>query len=446
MVLTNIKEFTVSSLAQDLKVKIERDYDHIRVRGEISGAKQAASGHWYLSLKDVDNVLDAVIWRGQASKLQHQPEDGLEIVASGKLTTYGGRSKYQLIIDSIEPYGIGALLKQLAQRKEKLQAEGLFDTIHKKSLPFLPTRIGIITSPTGAVIKDIMHRINERFPRHVIMAPVKVQGDGASDEIINAIHAMQSLNNDKKPDVIIIARGGGSLEDLWCFNDESLIRAAFACDIPIISAIGHETDYSLLDYVADYRAPTPTQAGEKIVPIRNDLRFTIQQYGQRLQRILPEYIKNQSKTLTLIAKNMGTPQDYLNQYQQKLDDYHHDLQQCWRYKLEKCQIPSISLSSLHQQIKKHQQYIGQIALRCHDYVKYNMHHKQQSLNQQSALLNNLSHIATLNRGYAIAKQNNGALITNASDAIKTHHYILQFHDGDVKIKNDMPPKQEELFK
>ena len=449
MSLTNIIEYTVSELSQDLKAKIERDYSHIRVRGEISGAKQAASGHWYLTLKDNDNTLDGVIWRYQANQLTHMPEDGLEVIAYGKLTTYGGRSKYQLIIDNIEPYGIGALLKQLEQRRQKLLAEGLFDNQHKKSLPYLPTVIGIITSPTGAVIKDIMHRINERFKRHIVFIPVKVQGDGAAADIIAAINAMQQLpkNDIPRPDVVIIARGGGSLEDLWCFNDENLIRAVFHCSIPIISAVGHETDHSLLDFVADYRAPTPTQAGEKIVPVHEDLYFTIMQYGQRLSHIMTDYFHYTHKNFSLLVRSLTNPQDYFNQAQQRCDDYDEDLQKAWRLQQQyyKQQLQQIHIPKPSAYIDKYQYHCQQLGIRLHQQIMSYMQQQQNYLDKMTTAIKLLSHQSILERGFAIVKNQSGDIITNKHDALKEQYYQLLFKDGKVSVKQEKEPKQHELF-
>ncbi|MGI9486331.1 MAG: exodeoxyribonuclease VII large subunit, partial [Geminicoccaceae bacterium] len=245
----NIAEFTVSELSGALKRTIEDAYGYVRVRGEISGFKRAASGHLYFALKDEKALIDGVCWRGTAGKLGFQPEDGLEVVASGRITTYAGRSKYQIIIDRLEPAGAGALMALLEERKKKLAEEGLFDRERKRALPFLPDVIGVVTSPTGAVIQDILHRLGERFPRHVLLWPVAVQGDKAKDEIAAAIEGFNRLPADgvtPRPDVLIVARGGGSLEDLWAFNEEIVVRAAAASEIPLISAVGHETDTTLI--------------------------------------------------------------------------------------------------------------------------------------------------------------------------------------------------------
>jgi exodeoxyribonuclease VII large subunit len=281
----NLPEYSVSELSQALKRTVENAYSYVRVRGEVSGFKRAASGHLYMSLKDESANLDAVCWRGVAGRLAIKPEDGLEVIASGKLTTYPGRSKYQIVIDSLELAGEGALLKMLEDRRKALAAEGLFDQTHKQAIPYLPDVVGVVTSLTGAVIRDILHRLNDRFPRHVLLAPVLVQGEGAAAQVAAAIAGFNAFDpTDKvpRPDVLIVARGGGSLEDLWAFNEEIVVRAAAASDIPLISAVGHETDTTLIDLVADRRAPTPSAAAEMAVPVRAELVETIIDAARRM--------------------------------------------------------------------------------------------------------------------------------------------------------------------
>ncbi|MGI9506109.1 MAG: exodeoxyribonuclease VII large subunit, partial [Geminicoccaceae bacterium] len=280
----NVAEFTVSELSGALKRTIEDAYGYVRVRGEISGFKRAASGHLYFALKDERALIDSVCWRGTAGKLGFQPEDGLEVIASGRITTYAGRSKYQIVVDRLEPAGAGALMALLEERKKKLAAEGLFDVDRKRGLPFLPDVIGVVTSPTGAVIKDILHRLSERFPRHVLLWPVAVQGEKAKDEVTAAIEGFNRLpagGTIPRPDVLIVARGGGSLEDLWTFNEENVVRAAAASTIPLISAVGHETDTTLIDLAADHRTPTPTAAAELAVPVRAELAARNADLGAR---------------------------------------------------------------------------------------------------------------------------------------------------------------------
>src|SRR5712672_4653208 len=271
----NIPEWTVSELSAALKKTVEDAFGYVRVRGEISGYRGPhSSGHCYFALKDESAKIEAVIWRTAYGRMRIKPEEGLEVFVTGRLTTYPGQSKYQIVVETLEPAGIGALMALIEERKKKLAAEGLFDAARKQLLPFLPDVIGVITSPTGAVIRDILHRLSDRFPRHVIVWPVRVQGEGSAEEVAAAIHGFNAFRSDgriRRPDLIIVARGGGSLEDLWSFNEEIVVRAAAASMIPLISAVGHETDVTLIDFAADRRAPTPTAAAEMAVPVRAEL-------------------------------------------------------------------------------------------------------------------------------------------------------------------------------
>ena len=266
----NLAEQSVSELSQALKRTLEDRFGHVRVRGEISGFKGPhSSGHVYFALKDDGAKLDAIIWRGSFTRLRSKMQEGLEVIATGKISSYPNKSSYQIIIENIEPAGVGALMALLEERRKKLMAEGLFDADRKKPIPFLPQTIGVITSPTGAVIRDILHRLNDRFPRHVLVWPVRVQGETAAAEVAAAIAGFNAM--EQRPDLLIVARGGGSLEDLMPFNEEVVVRAVAASTIPLISAVGHETDTTLIDHAADWRAPTPTAAAERAVPVRADL-------------------------------------------------------------------------------------------------------------------------------------------------------------------------------
>src|SRR6186713_225490 len=283
--LNNVVEWTVSELSSALRRTVEDAYGYVRVRGEVSGFKGASpSGHVYFRLKDDKAVLEAVIWKGAFGRMRVRPEEGLDVIVSGKLTTFAGSSKYQIVIDSLEPAGIGALMKLLEDRKKKLAAEGLFDEARKQLLPFLPKVIGVVTSPTGAVIRDILHRLEDRFPRRVLVWPVRVQGETSAAEVAAAIHgfnAMPDAGPMPRPDLLIVARGGGSLEDLWSFNEEIVVRAAAESMIPLISAVGHETDVTLIDFASDKRCPTPTAAAECAVPVRSDLLMQIDSLARR---------------------------------------------------------------------------------------------------------------------------------------------------------------------
>ena len=284
---SNLPEYSVTEISALLKRTVEQNFSYVRVRGEISGFKRHSSGHCYLALKDEDAVLDAVIWRPNVARLAVKPEDGMEVVCTGRLTTYPGRSKYQLVIESVELAGIGALLKLLEARKAKLAAEGLFAEERKQKLPYLPEVIGVVTSPTGAVLRDILNRLDDRFPRRVLVWPVAVQGEGAALQVAAAIAGFNALKPDgavPRPDLLIVARGGGSLEDLMAFNEEVVVRAAAASEIPLISAVGHETDTTLIDYASDRRAPTPSAAAEMAVPVRLELMAEIAAKATRLAR------------------------------------------------------------------------------------------------------------------------------------------------------------------
>src|SRR5437868_3722075 len=319
----NLPEYTVSELSLALKRSIEDGFSHVRVRGEISGFKRHGSGHCYFALKDAEAVIDAVCWRMTALRLGLRPEDGMEVVCNGRLTTYPGRSKYQLVVESIELAGIGALLRVLEERRQRLAAEGLFAAERKKKLPFLPEVIGIVTSPTGAVIRDILHRLADRFPRRVLLWPVAVQGEGAAAQIAAAIQGFNRLAAGgpvSRPDLLIIARGGGSLEDLMPFNEEIVVRAAAASVIPLISAVGHETDTTLIDHASDRRAPTPTAAAEMAVPARLDLLGELNTKTGRLTGGLSRLFTSHRQNLAGLARGLPDPQDLLGAAAQRLDD------------------------------------------------------------------------------------------------------------------------------
>lgn len=314
---------SVSELSSRLKRMVEGEFGHVRLRGEISGWKRAASGHAYLCLKDADAVIDGVIWRGAASLLPFSPQDGLEVVATGKLTTYPGRSKYQVVIERMELAGEGALMALFEKLKASLAAEGLFDPARKKKLPYMPRTIGVVTSPTGAVIRDILHRLEDRFPTHVIVWPVKVQGDGAAAEVAAAIRGFDAMPADgpiKRPDLLIVARGGGSIEDLWAFNEEAVVRAIAACSIPLISAVGHETDTSLSDFAADLRAPTPTAAAEMAVPVRAEVASNIASLALRTERCARRYHERASERLAALVRVLPRRDALLGPQRQKMDD------------------------------------------------------------------------------------------------------------------------------
>jgi exodeoxyribonuclease VII large subunit len=321
---TNLQEFTVSELSSAVKRTIEGSFERVRVRGEISRPSFPASGHCYFRLKDENAVIDSVCWRGTVSRLAVKPEDGLEVIATGRMTTFAGKSSYQIVVEQIEVAGEGALLKLLEERKRKLAAEGLFAEERKRPLPRLPAVIGVITSPSGAVIRDILHRLRDRFPRHVLVWPVPVQGEKAAPEIAAAIEGFNALPAEggvvPRPDLLIVARGGGSLEDLWAFNEEIVVRAAAASEIPLISAVGHETDTTLIDFASDRRAPTPTAAAEIAVPVRGELLEQVSNFGVRLLQAGRRSLTQRQELLEGLGRGLIHPGRLLEEKTQRLDD------------------------------------------------------------------------------------------------------------------------------
>ena len=314
----NSPALSVSELSGALKRTVEAAFGHVRVRGEISGFKRHAAGHCYFTLKDENACIDAVIWRSGAATLAFRPEDGAEVIATGKLTTYPGRSKYQIVVDRLELAGEGALLALLERRRKALAAEGLFADERKRRLPYLPRVIGVVSSPTGAVIRDILHRLDERCPTNVILWPVPVQGEGAAAKIAAAIRAFPTI--EPRPDLLIVARGGGSIEDLWPFNEEEVVRAAAESPIPLISAVGHETDTTLIDYASDRRAPTPTAAAEIAVPVRSELLGQLAEFGHRARQCLARRAERSRERLELTVCRWPQPQSLFAPIGQRLDE------------------------------------------------------------------------------------------------------------------------------
>jgi exodeoxyribonuclease VII large subunit len=314
----NSPALSVSELSGALKRTIETAFGQVRVRGEISGFKRHASGHCYFTLKDENACIDAVIWRSSGSALAFRPEDGAEVVTTGRLTTYPGRSKYQIVVERMELAGEGALLALLERRRKALAAEGLFDADRKRKLPFLPRIIGVVTSPTGAVIRDILHRLEDRCPTRVILWPVPVQGEGAATKIAAAIRAFPDF--EPRPDLLIVARGGGSIEDLWAFNEEEVVRAAAESPIPLISAVGHETDTTLIDHASDRRAPTPTAAAEIAVPVRSELLGQLAESGHRARQCLTRAIDRSRERFELTVCRWPEPHQIFSPMSQRVDE------------------------------------------------------------------------------------------------------------------------------
>ena len=414
----NAQAMSVSELSLALKRTVEDRFSHVRVRGEISGFKRAASGHIYFCLKDDNARLDAVMWKGGAARLPFAPEDGLEVVATGKLTTYAGRSNYQIVVDSLEVAGEGAMMLLFEKLKARLAAEGLFAPERKKRLPSLPRTIGVVTSPTGAVIRDILHRLADRFPTHVIVWPVLVQGEGSAAQIARAVKGFSAMPQDDqttRPDLVIVARGGGSIEDLWAFNDEAVVRAVADCTIPIISAVGHETDTTLCDFAADLRAPTPTAAAEIAVPVRSDLLQRIGQFGLRMSNTVRKRVDLAAERLEAQRRLMPKLSDLAAQHQQRTDDLAERLRQSLRTRVGKAEIAySAAAMMLHPRLLNRRVEQG-----------------QQRLDALARLAGSLHPEAPLKRGFARVTDADGKTIMTREAAVRAGEVTLRFVDGEV---------------
>lgn len=435
---TNAYEFTVSELAGAVKRNIEDQFGHVRVRGELGRVTIARSGHVYMDLKDERAVISSIIWKGVASSLPFKPEEGLEVIAEGKLSTYPGRSQYQLIISRLEPAGEGALMALLEERKRKLTKEGLFHERHKTALPFLPRIIGVVTSPTGAVIRDILHRIRDRFPVHVLLWPVLVQGDKAAPQVAAAIRGFNALPRGgevPRPDLLIVARGGGSVEDLWAFNEEEVVRAAFECEIPLISAIGHETDWSLLDLVADMRAPTPTGAAEMAVPVRGDLLEQVASDDLRLKTALRRLVRDQETKLRAASRGLPKLDDLLAQSTQRFDHAASNLSRALQMRVERAaaQLATIFAGlrpgTLRVSLDRNGERLTQTATRLQAAMTSRLDRQRDRLASSAKLLQALSHKSVLGRGFALVRSDSGQLLTRAAQVKPGQKLELEFADG-----------------
>jgi exodeoxyribonuclease VII large subunit len=408
----------VSELSGALKRTVESAFGHVRVRGEISGFKRHGSGHCYFTLKDENACIDAVIWRGNASALAFLPEDGAEVIATGKLTTYPGRSKYQIVVERMEIAGEGALLALLEKRRKALAAEGLFAPERKRKLPFLPQVIGVVTSPTGAVIRDILHRLADRCPTRVILWPVPVQGEGAAAKIAAAIRAFPSL--DPRPELLIVARGGGSIEDLWAFNEEEVVRAAAESPIPLISAVGHETDTTLIDHAADRRAPTPTAAAEIAVPVRGELLAQLGELSHRAQHCLARRAERCRERLDLTVCRWPEPQAIFAPMAQRLDEVGERLPR-----------------SLAARAGSARADLNLVAGRLRREL---LDQRLERLTEQLGGLWRMAELAhperPLERGYARVTGRDGRTLIHARDAREAGLLTLRFADGSVDASVD----------
>lgn len=430
--------FSVSEISHALKRAVESQFSQVCVRGEISGYKLHTSGHAYFALRDADCVLDAVMWRGTRTNTPMQ--DGLEVVATGKLTTYGGRSKYQMVVTQIEAAGQGALLKILQDRKIKLNKEGLFD--RKRDLPKFPTIIGVITSPTGAVIRDILHRIEDRFPCHVLVWPVLVQGPGAAEQITAAIKGFNTFT-ENRPDVLIVARGGGSLEDLWAFNEEEVVRAAASSDIPIVSAVGHETDTTLIDFASDKRAPTPTAAAEFVTPDQQNLKLFVQEIETRLRRHILQMQERYQLMLTNLESRIPDLPTILLEKTQRLDDWFDRYMRASHMYLERKEyaINAIKIPSILLQIEQDEQSLEKLIQPFIAAFSSVFSEKEQSLKWQSMLLDQNSYQHTLEKGFCLVEGSKG-VVRSALDLKSMREADIHFSDGKVRIQ---PVKEQKTL-
>jgi exodeoxyribonuclease VII large subunit len=470
----NIPEYTVSEISGALRRTVEDSYALVRVKGEISGFKRPASGHLYFALKDADAVLDAVCWRGQAARLGIRPEDGMEVVCTGRLTTYPGRSKYQMVVEQMSLAGQGALLKLLDDRRRKLAAEGLFDADRKRPLPFLPDVIGIVTSPTGAVIRDILHRLDERFPRRVLLWPVLVQGEGAAEQVAAAIDGFNALPPGgpvPRPDLLIVARGGGSIEDLWAFNEEVVVRAAAASTIPLISAVGHETDTTLIDYAADLRAPTPTAAAEKAVPVRAELMAQIADDGARLTGAALRLVAGRADRISALSRALRHPRAGIEEATRRLDDRSERLRLALPALLHRRQAEiertAARLRHPRDVLAARRHDLAGLALRLAHGLERAvaaeraaldrnrlglegtgrrllpaatrlLTDRRRRLDQAGQMLDSLSYRKVLERGYAVVRDESGRPVTAAATA--AGRLTVEFKDGMVAVRvEDDPP-------
>ena len=445
-VLPNSQEYTVTELSTALKRTVESAYEHVRVRGEISGFRGPhSSGHCYFALKDDGAKIEAVIWKGVHGKMKFKPQEGLEVIVTGKLTTYPGSSKYQIVIEAIEPAGVGALMALMEERKKKLAAEGLFDEARKQLLPWLPEVIGVITSPTGAVIRDILHRLEDRFPRRVLVWPVRVQGEGSAEQIaaaINGFNALPERGKIPKPDLLIVARGGGSLEDLWSFNEEIVVRAASQSMIPLISAVGHETDVTLIDFAADKRAPTPTAAAEMAVPVRAELAVEITSLARQAFAGWKRAQEHRRSEFRGAARALPKPADLLNIPRQRLDRAAAQLPRALRgnahvYERRLSAVSGrLTVNMLKTRIANAREQLHRLDASVRRASKLHMQQRDTRLKYVSQLLNALSYKGVLDRGFALVRKADGSPLHRAAGVNAGQRLSIEFADGRIGATAD----------
>ncbi len=473
----NAPEFSVTELSGAIKRVIEGNFSHVRIRAEIGRVSMPRSGHVYLDLKDEKSVISGVMWKGVAARLSMRPEEGLEVVATGRITTFGGQSKYQIVIEDMKPAGVGALMAMLEKRKAQLAGEGLFDPTRKKALPYLPEVIGVVTSPSGAVIRDILHRLRDRFPRKVLIWPVAVQGDKCAPEVSRAIAGFNALSKGgalPRPDLIIVARGGGSLEDLWGFNEENVVRAAAASDIPLISAVGHETDTTLIDFASDKRAPTPTAAAELAVPVRLELLSWVEGQGARMSHALTQGISQRGQRLRDLSRALPRIEALLDGPRQRLDHAAQRLPSALtrsvdtrRLKLTEAaaslrptnlrravdakrealgrRADRLSLTPIKQDIARKTKDLSQLEARFEKAASQQIKGWRDRLDGLERLRTTLGYKATLERGYAVVWAD-GKLVTNSKTAEKAKSLEIEFADGRVTPGSTPAPAAKKTAK
>jgi exodeoxyribonuclease VII large subunit len=429
------QEFTVTEISRAIKQTVEGKFSYVRVRGEISGCKAATSGHMYFSLKDDHSLIASVCWKGVSTMLAFKPEDGMEVICTGRISTFPGRSTYQLVVHSMEVAGVGALLAMLEKRKNQLAKEGLFDASRKQKLPLLPMTIGVVTSPTGAVIQDILHRISDRFPVHVLIWGVLVQGTGAAEEIAEAIHGFNNLpEHITKPDLLIVARGGGSIEDLWAFNEEVVIRAVADSKIPLISAVGHETDTTLIDYVSDMRAPTPTAAAELALPVREEMLAELQASQARMVLALEKIIERREVVIERLSMRMARVSNIIADHARKVeklsDGLKHQFQRFFYTKQMRVEHVGnrLTLNHLKKEFANQSREISNLENRMEAATRRFMILNYTKLDSYAKLLESYHYQKVLKRGYALVRAEQKLLIS-ATGVSSGQTLSIEFHDG-----------------
>ena len=443
----NAEPLSITEISNALKRTVEDRFGYVRVRGEISRVSRPRSGHIYTTLKDEKSNLDAVMWKGNAARLNFNLEEGLEVIATGKLTTYAGQSKYQIVMESLEIAGEGALLALLEKTRARLEAEGLFARERKRPLPFLPRTIGVVTSPTGSVIRDILHRLADRFPSHVIVWPVLVQGQGAAEQVAGAIRGFSALSGEgavRRPDVVIVARGGGSIEDLWSFNEEIVVRAIAECTIPVISAVGHETDTTLADYAADRRAPTPTAAAEMAVPVKVDLDATLADFAARQRRAVYRPVELGRERLEARVRRMPRAENLLQPQAQRLDDLAERLRRGLTDRAAQgrerlagvaSRLTPSTLRRAHGDARTRLERARLVPA----LVERPLAAKRDQLAALTRLASQLHPERPLERGYAIVRDASGKALTSKAQAEKEPALKLQFKDDVLDVLTGSEP-------